>query len=134
MTQPHVPSTLKEPDMTNAHLTDLLDRYATLRDTILGLEAERDQLGAELKAALLDGETVQTDLYRAELRTSTTVEYPLDHFRACFGDAATLEVATIDRKKADRLATAGDLNAETLANLAVKKTRAQSLVLTQVRA
>ncbi|MCD0169816.1 hypothetical protein [Deinococcus sp. 23YEL01] len=120
--------------MTNPHLTDLLDRYTTLRDTILGLEAERDQLGAELKAALLDGETVQTDLYRAELRTSTTVEYPLDRFRECFGDAATLEVATIDRKKADRLATAGDLDADTLANLAVKKTRAQSLVLTQVRA
>lgn len=72
----HVPHPQGVRHHDHPHLTDLLDRYATLRDTILGLEAERDQLGAELKAALLDGETVQTDLYRAELRTSTTIEYP----------------------------------------------------------
>ena len=29
-------------------LTELLERYATLRDTILGLEAERDELGAQI--------------------------------------------------------------------------------------
>ncbi|GHF39753.1 hypothetical protein GCM10017781_15410 [Deinococcus metalli] len=109
-------------------LSDLLERYATLRDTIQGLEAERDELGARIKAALGSGEHAETDLYRAALKVSRRVEYPLDRFREVFGDAAALEVAAIDRKKADALAQAGDLDAERLRDLAVVK-ETQALVL-----
>ncbi|MVN88421.1 hypothetical protein GO986_16885 [Deinococcus sp. HMF7620] len=109
-------------------ISELLERYATLRDTLLGLEAEREALGAQLKAALNAGAHAETDLYRAALKVTRRVEYPLDRFREVFGDAAALEVATIDRKKADALAGAGDLNADQLRDLAVVK-ETQALVL-----
>ena len=110
-------------------LRDLLDRYATLRETIAGLEAEREELAVLIKGALKEGHLIETDLYRAELRTSRTTEYPVDRFRDVFGDAAALECATIDRKRADALAKSGDLNAEALRDLAVSRERTPSLVL-----
>ncbi|MBB6016568.1 hypothetical protein ACFP9V_15420 [Deinococcus radiopugnans] len=100
-------------------LEELLERYAMLRDTIQGLEAEREALGAQLKAALASGERAETELYRAVLKVSRRVEYPLERFREVFGDAAALEVATVDRKKADALAGAGDLDPERLRELGV---------------
>lgn len=109
-------------------LDELLERYATLRDTLLGLEAERDELAARIKAALASGERAETDLYRAELKVSRRVEYPLDRFRDVFGDAAALEAATIDRKRAEALAKAGDLDPERLRGLAVVR-ETQALVL-----
>ncbi|MBZ9750495.1 hypothetical protein K7W42_06430 [Deinococcus sp. HMF7604] len=109
-------------------ISELLERYATLRDTLLGLEAERDALGTQLKAALNAGAHAETDLYRAALKVTRRVEYPLDRFREVFGDVAALEVATIDRKKADALAGAGDLDADQLRDLAVVK-ETQALVL-----
>ncbi|MBB5234536.1 hypothetical protein [Deinococcus budaensis] len=118
MTDPSVPPTLEE----------LLERYATLRDTLLGLELERDDLAAQIKAALASGAHAETDLYRADLKVSRRVEYPLDRFRDVFGDAAALEAATIDRKKAEALAKAGDLDPERLRELAVVK-ETQALVL-----
>lgn len=102
-------------------LEELLERYAMLRDTIQGLETEREALGAQLKAALAGGERAETDLYRAVLKVSRRVEYPLERFREVFGDAATLEVATVDRKKAEALAGAGDLDAVRLRELGVVK-------------
>ncbi|OLV19997.1 hypothetical protein [Deinococcus marmoris] len=98
---------------------ELLERYAMLRDTIQGLETEREALGTQLKAALAGGERAETDLYRAVLKVSRRVEYPLDRFREVFGDAAALEVATVDRKKADALAGAGDLDGDRLRELGV---------------
>lgn len=118
MTDPAAPSTL----------ADLLERYATLRDTLQGLELERDELAAQIKAALASGERAETDLYRADLKVSRRVEYPLDRFRDVFGDAAALEVATIDRKKAEALARSGDLDGERLRELAVVR-EVQALVL-----
>lgn len=109
-------------------LSELLERYATLRDTILGLEAEREELGAQVKAALLGGGQVETDLYRATLKVSRRIEYPLDRFREVFGDAAALEVATVDRRRAEALAKSGDLDGERLRELAVVK-ETQALVL-----
>ncbi|MBZ9713478.1 hypothetical protein [Deinococcus multiflagellatus] len=109
-------------------LTELLERYATLRDTLLGLEAERDALGARIKAALQSGQQAETELYRAVLKISRRVDYPIDRFRDTFGDAAALEAATIDRKKAEALAGAGDLDPEQLRELAVVK-ETQALVL-----
>ncbi|MFC6749499.1 hypothetical protein ACMT4L_12530 [Deinococcus sp. A31D244] len=109
-------------------LSELLERYATLRDTILGLETERDELGARVKAALLGGGQAETDLYRATLKVSRRIEYPLDRFREVFGDAAALEVATIDRRRAEALAKSGDLDGERLRELAVVK-ETQALVL-----
>lgn len=102
-------------------LQELLERYAMLRDTIQGLETEREALGTQLKAALASGEQAETDLYRAVLKVSRRVEYPLERFREVFGDAATLEVATVDRKKAEALAGAGDLDAGRLRELGVVK-------------
>lgn len=102
-------------------LSELLERYAMLRDTIQGLESEREVLGAQLKAALAGGEQAETELYRAVLKVSRRIEYPLDRFREVFGDAAALEVATVDRKKADALAVAGDLDGERLRDLGVVK-------------
>lgn len=115
-------------DTGEISLSDLLERYAMLRDTIQGLEAERDELGAQIKAALGAGESAETDLYRASLKVSRRIEYPLERFREVFGDAAALEVSTVDRKKADALAQAGDLDAEQLRALAVVK-ETQALVL-----
>ncbi|MFC4640427.1 hypothetical protein [Deinococcus hohokamensis] len=109
-------------------LPALLERYATLRDTLQGLEAERDALAAQIKAALLSGQDAETDLYRATLKVSRRVEYPLDRFREAFGDAAALEVASVDRKKAEALAKAGDLDPERLRDLAVVR-EVQALVL-----
>ncbi|WP_229778105.1 MULTISPECIES: hypothetical protein [Deinococcus] len=114
--------------MEDLTLSELLERYATLRDTILGLEAERDELGARVKAALQSGEQAETDLYRATLKVSRRVEYPLERFREVFGDAAALEAASIDRRRAEALAKAGDLDGEQLRNVAVVK-ETQSLVL-----
>lgn len=109
-------------------LEDLLERYATLRDTLQGLELERDELAAQIKAALVGGARAETDLYRADLKVSRRVEYPLDRFRDVFGDAAALEVAAIDRKKAEALAKSGDLDGDRLRELAVVK-EVQALVL-----
>jgi hypothetical protein len=108
-----------EPLHQELGLEELLERYAMLRDTIQGLETEREALGAQLKAALAGGERAETELYRAVLKVSRRVEYPLDRFREVFGDAAALEVATVDRKKAETLAGAGDLDAERLRELGV---------------
>jgi len=116
------------PDDLTGDLPALLERYATLRDTLMGLEAERDALAAQIKAALLSGQDAETDLYRATLKISRRVEYPLDRFREVFGDAAALEVASVDRKKAEALAKAGDLNPERLRDLAVVR-EVQALVL-----
>ncbi|MDV6375882.1 hypothetical protein [Deinococcus arenicola] len=108
-----------EIDAQEPELRELLERYAMLRDTIQGLETEREALGAHLKAALASGEHAETDLYRAVLKVTRRIEYPLDRFREVFGDAAALEVASVDRKKADALAVAGDLDGERLRDLAV---------------
>ena len=109
-------------------LDDLLERYATLRDTILGLETEKEDLAGRIKAALQAGERAETDLYRAALKVSRRLEYPLDRFREAFGDAAALEVATIDRRRAEALARAGDLDGARLRDIAeVRET--QALVL-----
>jgi hypothetical protein len=122
---PEAPTNAQESD-----LNELFDRYAVLRDTIQGLEAEREELGAVIKAALLAGQRAETDLYRAALKRSRRLEYPVHRFREVFGDAATLEVASVDKKKAEALAKAGDLDAEALANLAEVK-EVVSLVLMQ---
>lgn len=115
--------------MPNQELNELLDRYATLRDTIQGLEAEREELAKELKAAMEQGETPECSLYRAELRRSRSTEYPVDRFRDVFGDAATLEVAQIDRKKVDSLVKAGELDGAKVLDLAVVTERTPSLIL-----
>ncbi|GGR34393.1 hypothetical protein GCM10008957_50680 [Deinococcus ruber] len=104
-----------------AELPELFDRYAVLRDTIQGLEAEREALGAVIKAALMAGEHPENDIYRAVLKRSKRIEYPVSRFREVFGDAATLEVASIDKKKAEALAKSGDLDAEQLRALAEVK-------------
>lgn len=109
-------------------LPELLERYATLRDTMLGLEAEKEELGKQIKTALEGGAQAETELYRAVLKVTRRTEYPLARFREVFGDAATLEVAAIDKKKAEALAQAGDLDGERLRELAqVRET--QALVL-----
>ena len=123
-----VPSVTEPPDP--AELAELFDRYATLRDTIQGLEAEREALGALVKAALLAGEHPENDLYRASLKRSRRIEYPLARFREVFGDAAALEVASIDKKKAEALARSGDLDPDQLRELAEVK-EIVSLVLVQ---
>ncbi|GAA4014110.1 hypothetical protein GCM10022631_27290 [Deinococcus rubellus] len=110
-------------------LGELLERYATLRDTLLGLEAEKIELGEVIKAALLRGERAETDLYRSSIKVQRRLEYPLERFREVFGDAATLEVASIDKKKAEALARAGDLDGEKLRDIALVR-EIQALVLT----
>lgn len=115
-------------DAAELSLHELLERYATLRDTILGLEAEKDELGKAIKTALQKGEKAETDLYRASLRITKRVEYPIDRFREIFGDAAALEASNIDRRKAEALAKAGDLDGQDLKEIAKTK-EVQALVL-----
>ena len=119
-----------DPHTEPPGLHELFDRYTVLRDTIQGLEAEREELGAVIKAALLDGQSAETDIYRAALKRSRRLEYPISRFREVFGDVATLEVASIDKKKAEALAKAGDLDPEQLQALAEVK-EVVSLVLVQ---
>ena len=119
-----------DPHTEPPSLHELFDRYTVLRDTIQGLEAEREELGAVIKAALLEGQSAESDLYRATLKRSRRLEYPVARFREVFGDAATLEVASIDRKKAEALAKAGDLDPESLQALAEVR-EVVSLVLMQ---
>ena len=127
----HTPSVADtDPHTEPPGLHELFDRYATLRDTIQGLEAEREELGTVIKAALLDGQSAESDIYRAALKRSRRLEYPIARFREVFGDAATLEVASIDKKKAEALAKAGDLDGDALADLAEVK-EVVSLVLVQ---
>lgn len=115
-------------------LVEALERYATLRDTIQGLEVERDALAAQLKEALTADPALrlQTKLYRADVRKSMVTTYPTERFREVFGDTATLEVSVVDKKKADALVKAGELDGAALKALAVTKERAISLVLTAV--
>jgi hypothetical protein len=121
-------------DLGPEDLVEALERYATLRDTIQGLEVERDALATQLKEALTADPTLrlQTDLYRADVRKSMATTYPLERFREVFGDAATLEVSVVDKKKADARVKAGELDGAALNALAVTKERAISLVLTAV--
>ena len=74
-------------------------------------------------------ENGRTDLYRSSVKVQRRLEYPLERFREVFGDAATLEAASIDKKKAEALARAGDLDAEKLREIATVK-EIQALVLT----
>ena len=113
---------------TPPSLAELLERYATLRDTLLGLEAEKEELGKQIKTALEGGEHAETELYRAVLKVQRRVEYPMEHFREVFGDAAALEVAVVDKRRAEALAQAGDLDGERLRALAVVR-ETQALVL-----
>jgi hypothetical protein len=126
MTEPASADLVQDTEPT---LSELLERYATLRDTILGLEAEKTELGEVIKAALLRGEQAETDLYRSSMKIQRRLEYPLSRFREVFGDAATLEVASIDKKKAEALAKAGDIDAEQLREIALVR-EIQALVLT----
>lgn len=120
-------SDLLDPE-TPPSLSELLERYAMLRDTLLGLEAEKEELGKQIKAALETGEHAETDLYRAVLKVTRRIDYPIDRFREVFGDAAALEVASIDKKKAEALAQAGDLDGEALRDIANVR-EVQALVL-----
>lgn len=120
--------TVPPPASDELPLSELLERYATLRDTIQGLETERDALGEQIKAALSGGRRAETELYRAHLRVSRRLSYPLERFREVFGDAAALEVATIDRRRAEALAQAGDLDGARLKDIAEVK-EVQALVL-----
>lgn len=101
---------LEFPDHTDLSLDEKLERFAMLRDTISGLEAEKGVLGDDIKAAMLRGRKPETDLYRARLQTTRKVIYPIDRFREAYGDAATFEVAAIDPKKVKALVEAGDLD------------------------
>lgn len=110
-------------------LTELLDRYATLRDTIQGLDAERRTLADTIKAALQDGHTAQTDLYRAELRPAYTDDYPMPLYRDTFGDAAALEVSTIDPRRVRALIQAGELDPDHAAGIRVRTLKSVALHL-----
>lgn len=109
-------------------LTEALSKYTTLRDTIQSLKHEQDELGKQIKEALAKGTEIETDIHIAKLRTSKRLSYPIEQFRESFGDSVTLEVASIDRKKADALAKSGDLDSVDLAKIA-EVTETVSLVL-----
>lgn len=102
------------PDHAALSLDEKLERFAMLRDTITGLEAEKSALGDDIKAAMIGGSAPETDLYRARLQTTRKITYPVDRFRDLYGDAAAFEVAAIDPKKVKVLVDAGDLDAEGL--------------------
>lgn len=127
--QPAADQHASEQPAPEPTLAELFEHYAALRDTIQGLAAERDALGEVLKEALARGERLEGEVYRGTLRRSRRVEYPLERFREVFGDAAALEAATIDRKKAEALAGAGDLNLDDLRGIAEVR-EVVSLVLT----
>lgn len=100
-------------------LDEKLERYALLRDTIEGLQAEKDALGVEIKGAMLSGAQPECELYRARLQTTRTPTYPVDRFREVYGDAVTFEAARIDNRRVKELVKAGDLDGAPLENIAV---------------
>ena len=73
------------PDLT---LHEKLERFAMLQGTITGLEADRSAFGDDIKAAMLQGRTSETDRYCARLQTTRKVTSPVDQFRDLYGDAA----------------------------------------------
>lgn len=104
-------------------LDEKLEHYSVLRDTIEGLQAEKDALGAEIKAAMLAGARPECELYRARLQTTRTPTYPVDRFREVYGDAATFEAAKIDNRRVKELVGAGDLDGAPLEQIAVMSER-----------
>lgn len=118
------------PDHIELTLDEKLERFAMLRDTIAGLEAEKTVLGDDIKDAMLQGQTPETDLYRARLQITRKVNYPVDRFRDLCGDAATFEVATIDPKKVKILIEAGDIDAKSLDGICeIREQRALCLMV-----
>lgn len=115
--------------MPDTALTNLFGCYATLRGITLSLEDEKDKIGKNQTLALNDRRTEGTALYRTELRTHCTTEYPLDRLREVFVDAASLEVSTIDRKEDDAPAQANDLDAQVLQALTLYGERTPSMGL-----
>ncbi|CAM3474536.1 hypothetical protein DESA109040_14120 [Deinococcus saxicola] len=105
---------MSQTESPDAMLGEKLERFAMLRDTIQGLETERAELGAEIKAVMLQGARVECELYRARLQTSHKVTYPVDRFREVYGDAATLEVLQVMNKRVRELVEAGDLDGQHL--------------------
>lgn len=104
-------------------LDEKLERYAMLRDTIEGLQAEKDALGVEIKGAMLSGARPECELYRARLQTTRTPTYPVDRFREVYGDAATFEAARIDNRRVKELVKAGDLDGAPLEDIALMTDR-----------
>lgn len=100
------------PDHDTLSVQEKLERFAMLRDTIAGLEAEKNALRDDIKAAMLDGSQPESELYR--LQTTQKVSYSVDGFRDLYGDAAALEVAIIDPKRVKELLEAGDLDPDGL--------------------
>lgn len=102
------------PDHDTLSPQEKLERFAMLRDTIAGLEAEKNALRDDIKAAMLDGNQPESELYRARLQTTQKISYSVDGFRDLYGDAAALEVAIIDPKRVKELLEAGDLDPDGL--------------------
>lgn len=92
----------------------------------------REELGLLLKTALLSRRSAETTLYRAALKRSRVIEYPIDRSRETFSDAAALEVSTINKKLADASVESGDLDATQLAALAITRERTPALTLVPV--
>lgn len=103
--------------MTEATLSELLERYVTLRDTIESLEHEKKELGEQIKAALAAGNAVSSAEHESQLQHRKRLSYPMADFRAAFGDELALEAASIDRKKAAELAAAGRIDPERLSGI-----------------
>lgn len=110
-------------------LSELLDEYVTLRDTVTSLTAQKDELAAQLKAALQGGQEVTCDLYRAELRHSYTSEISVPDYRQMFGDTATLEVAQVNVKAVERLVKNGAIDPELVQAITRRRQRSLSLHL-----
>lgn len=104
-------------------LDEKLEGYAVLRDTIEGLNAEKDALGEDIKAEMLKGARPECDLYWASLRTIQPPVYPVDRFREVYGDAAVFEVAEIDNVRVKALFKSGDLDGEALKGIALMQER-----------
>ena len=118
-------------ESANAHLSieEKFDRYATLRDTRMGIEAEMDSLNADIKAHLAAGGAVSNELYEGMLRQTTRTEYPVDTFRAAFGDETTLALSSVNNKLVKSAIENGTITAEAAAEVAVHVPGAVSLML-----
>ena len=104
-------------------LDEKLERFAVLRDTIQGLEAEKDELGREIKEAMLAGAKPECDLYRARLQPFVSETYTVERFREVYGDAAAFEVAVINTRKVKELVKSGDLDGKPLSEIVEVSTR-----------
>jgi len=103
-----------EREQRNRALEAVFSRFIALRDTIQGLEAEKNELAEYIKEHVLAGDTAVVMDMKPVVVPNRKRVIPFDVFRETFGEELAATCATIDVKAADALVTRGEVSADAL--------------------